>query len=298
MSTADQDRRPRVVYGKAGTSTEGRAFIATVVTDPASAPGPESAMLAAPAGLDLIETELRDAGGSMLREAGRFRIWGFPKSMPVSEVEALCERLLQLADAGSAVEAARESLASEPPRDAVLHADVGSDPAPGHASRDVPTQRAEGQAPETQGHAGSMAGDLTETRENDGADPVAAATPDHGKVAPPDGADQDGRGIGREWISDLSTAPRGKFKTVSGKAAGRESAAFERQVHVREKIFAAGSAGVVTVGWWLPDEERWCMFTKGVPPIAWMPWEENAPLPQHPCRVGQKDLEDGTPVLA
>ncbi len=82
------------------------------------------------------------------------------------------------------------------------------------------------------------------------------------------------------WSFDISAAPKGGEKVISGRVAGTRD--YERRVHVRERIFAAGNGGVVTVSYWIPEHERWCMFTKAVPPMAWRPYEEGAPLPRHP----------------
>lgn len=41
-------------------------------------------------------------------------------------------------------------------------------------------------------------------------------------------------------------------------------------------IIAAGNERVVTVSRWVGKDERWSMFTKAVPPLAWRPW------PDHP----------------
>jgi hypothetical protein len=82
------------------------------------------------------------------------------------------------------------------------------------------------------------------------------------------------------WDFDVSAAPRGIEKVLTGKVAGVH--AFERRVHERERVFAAGTGGVVTVSYWIPDQERWCMFTKAVPPMAWRPYVKGAPLPRHP----------------
>lgn len=45
-------------------------------------------------------------------------------------------------------------------------------------------------------------------------------------------------------------------------------------------IIAAGNKGVVTVSRWIEKDGRWSMFTKSVPPLAWMPW------PSHPDAEG------------
>lgn len=271
MTSEHRDHRPRVVHGKAGTSTEGRAFIATAV--PESVAGDEV--------IEAVEARIRDAGGTMLRESGKFRIWGFPRSMPVPEIEALCDRLpcsadpdiASVPDTGADLEPTPGS--TETDRDA---GNLAEDPAAGPDEDQAADQDAAGVDP----RPGPGDRDREDPPETTGL--VAASDPDD----PGDGADG--------WCFDISQAPRGTWKSVAGKAAGRENAIFERQVHVREKVFAAGSGGVVTVSWWLPDEERWCMFAKEVPPLAWMPWEENAPLPQHPNRMGQSERSREAPV--
>lgn len=82
------------------------------------------------------------------------------------------------------------------------------------------------------------------------------------------------------WSFDLSAAPKGGEKVISGRVAGTRD--YERRVHVRERIIAAGNGGVVTVSHWIPDQGRWNMFTKAVPPMAWRPYVEGEPLPRHP----------------
>lgn len=82
------------------------------------------------------------------------------------------------------------------------------------------------------------------------------------------------------WDFDISAAPKGKERIISGKVAGTRE--YERNIHVRERIFAAGNGGVVTVSYWVPEQGRWNMFTKAVPPMAWRPYVEGAPLPRHP----------------
>lgn len=74
------------------------------------------------------------------------------------------------------------------------------------------------------------------------------------------------------WNHDISAAPRGKMvrTTVKTKDGLKQAEAYQR-----EYIIAAGRCGAVTKSYWIPDQERWCMFTKDVPPGAWMPWPEN-----------------------
>lgn len=75
------------------------------------------------------------------------------------------------------------------------------------------------------------------------------------------------------WNYDLSQAPKGSYKQVTRMLKDRE---YIQEVHVPELIIAAGNGGVVNVSRWLPEEERWSMYSKSIPPLAWMPW------PKHP----------------
>jgi len=81
------------------------------------------------------------------------------------------------------------------------------------------------------------------------------------------------------WNFDISQAPKGHPYQIelnrSGKVVTVDSYHYER-------IIAAGSGGVVTLSKWLPDEGRWEMFSKEVPPLAWMPW------PDHPLAERSK----------
>lgn len=166
---------PRLLPGRPGTSTEGRAFIATLKEDARSA------------------LRIREASGEALRERDNALIWGFPPSVTLAEVEALCDALR--------------------------------------------------------------------------ADPAPDGEPVLGPAA-------------EGWSFDLSLAPSGGERVITGKVAGVHE--FERRVPVRERVFAAGTGGVVTVSYWIPEQERWCMFTRAVPPMAWRPYVEGAPLPRHP----------------
>jgi hypothetical protein len=78
-----------------------------------------------------------------------------------------------------------------------------------------------------------------------------------------------------EWNFDMSAAPRGQTELRTRK--GRDGSDIEYTRHVSPKIIAAAADGeTVTVSHWIPDAERWNMFAKEHPPIAWMPW------PAHP----------------
>jgi hypothetical protein len=74
------------------------------------------------------------------------------------------------------------------------------------------------------------------------------------------------------WNFNMDDAPRGTFEDVRRDNGKTVSMAV---LHVPTMIIAAGNDGVVTVSKWLEKEGRWMMFTKGVPPLAWMPWPEH-----------------------
>jgi hypothetical protein len=77
-----------------------------------------------------------------------------------------------------------------------------------------------------------------------------------------------------EWNYDMSAAPRGEYRDVHRKVGDR---AITVSQHFPATIFVAANDGkTVTPSKWLPEQERWNMFTKDAPPIAWMPW------PTHP----------------
>lgn len=79
-----------------------------------------------------------------------------------------------------------------------------------------------------------------------------------------------------EWNFDMSAAPRGETKNVR-RVVGKIETVTE--VHFPVLIIAAGADGVtVTATSWLPKQERWNMFSKGHPPIAWASW------PDHPVK--------------
>lgn len=74
-----------------------------------------------------------------------------------------------------------------------------------------------------------------------------------------------------EWNFDMAVAPRGEAQTRT-----IHTAKGDRQIteHAHVRLIVAGSKGTVTLSRWLHEEGRWEMFTKDVPPIAWMPWPE------------------------
>lgn len=75
------------------------------------------------------------------------------------------------------------------------------------------------------------------------------------------------------WSFDMSSAPKGRMEIRKTIVKGVEK---DRQVFVTERIIAASADGVtVTLSSWIPDQQRWNMFTKETPPIAWQPWPEH-----------------------
>lgn len=77
------------------------------------------------------------------------------------------------------------------------------------------------------------------------------------------------------WDFDMTAAPRGTTEQRQRKGNDGETVVYSQ--HVSAKILAAADDGkTVTVSNWIPDQQRWNMFAKEHPPIAWMPW------PNHP----------------
>lgn len=70
------------------------------------------------------------------------------------------------------------------------------------------------------------------------------------------------------WFFDMSAAPRGEYVKSTVKSS---KGPVEKETYQHVTIYLLGACKTVTHGKWLPDEERWEMFTKDVPPVAWMP---------------------------
>lgn len=80
------------------------------------------------------------------------------------------------------------------------------------------------------------------------------------------------------WNFNMDEAPRGEFRDVT-RLVGKQKIEVTKPEHFSTAIIAAGSCGVVTLSRWLPSEERWNMFTKASPPVAWQAW------PKHPAEA-------------
>lgn len=75
------------------------------------------------------------------------------------------------------------------------------------------------------------------------------------------------------WDSDISKAPRGKYRVVP---AGKEGQG-ARRVFERAEIIAASKCGVVCISYWDDAAGKWDMFASGEQPIAWQPFKGRRP---------------------
>ena len=69
-----------------------------------------------------------------------------------------------------------------------------------------------------------------------------------------------------EW-QPIETAPKGEKKPFPGGKGVRE-------IHVSPRILTFTSAGDLTISYWVPEGERWSMFSRKTPPTHWMPLPE------------------------
>lgn len=77
-----------------------------------------------------------------------------------------------------------------------------------------------------------------------------------------------------EWNFDIEQAPKGHWS--ERKVAGRGGSERTIKTFHATRLIVASKCGVVTSTRWIPGEERWEMFMKDSPPIAWQFW------PDHP----------------
>jgi hypothetical protein len=80
-----------------------------------------------------------------------------------------------------------------------------------------------------------------------------------------------------DWNFNINEAPKGgivetTIQTTKGERVTKQ--------YVAPLIIAAGREGIVTASRWLPEAERWNMFSKDFPPIAWQPWPEAPDVPK------------------
>lgn len=79
-----------------------------------------------------------------------------------------------------------------------------------------------------------------------------------------------------DWNFDISEAPRGGLVDRQTSRSDKEGNPVVVSEWVSPRVIAASSCGKVISTRWMPESERWEMFTKESPPIAWQPW------PAHP----------------
>lgn len=74
-----------------------------------------------------------------------------------------------------------------------------------------------------------------------------------------------------QWNFNIEEAPKGETVEV---AVGNKGGV--RKVHKSVRILAAADDGeTVTLSNWLEGQQRWNMFSKDRPPIAWAEWPEH-----------------------
>jgi hypothetical protein len=78
-----------------------------------------------------------------------------------------------------------------------------------------------------------------------------------------------------DWNFNMSEAPKGHWVDDVKICFGKE---VKSSRHIPRYVIAAGSGDCVTLSYWMPAAERWSMFSKDCPPIAWMHW------PDHPAK--------------
>lgn len=76
------------------------------------------------------------------------------------------------------------------------------------------------------------------------------------------------------WNYNINEAPRGE--TVERVLTDKNGKSRAVSRHERAVIIAASKCGKVTMSYWIPAEQRWCMFSDKETPLAWQPW------PRHP----------------
>ncbi|MBN7764096.1 hypothetical protein JYP52_23445 [Nitratireductor aquibiodomus] len=79
------------------------------------------------------------------------------------------------------------------------------------------------------------------------------------------------------WCFDMHSAPKGE---VVQRETIRNGTVTTVETYKPCRIIVAGRCGVVTMSKWIPDEDRWEMFTQDSPPIAWAHW------PSSPVNTG------------
>lgn len=80
------------------------------------------------------------------------------------------------------------------------------------------------------------------------------------------------------WNHDMSAAPKGQTVQVKRLVTDKSSASGKSLRTIEEfkqdHLILASKCGKVTRSYWIPNEQRWCMFAKGEEPVAWQKWPE------------------------
>lgn len=74
------------------------------------------------------------------------------------------------------------------------------------------------------------------------------------------------------WNFNMEEAPKGYFKDTEIKIKGEVKIV---KKYIKENVIVAGEKNTVTVSNWIPSDERWNMFTKDCPPVAWIPFPKH-----------------------
>lgn len=76
-----------------------------------------------------------------------------------------------------------------------------------------------------------------------------------------------------EWNRDIDEAPKGH--SVLETRANRKGEEYSFERFVRDEIYIAvtnkDGSKVVTLSYWMPNQNRWCMCVEGQEIDAWMP---------------------------
>lgn len=73
-----------------------------------------------------------------------------------------------------------------------------------------------------------------------------------------------------EWNFDMIAAPRSDYVTEK-----RQIGKAIKDVKTLAKKYVIATDGeIVTRSYYIPDDDRWCMFATGQELVAWQPWPE------------------------
>jgi len=77
----------------------------------------------------------------------------------------------------------------------------------------------------------------------------------------------------KKWNYNLEEAPKSYYTEVKTGRFNKEGEPITKPGFIVERIFAViPDSSTVTISYWLPRENRWCMFTKEHGPLCWKAW--------------------------